>query len=125
MHFEGQSLGIAAVAGLDAAASAQESVVFTYSFVETLVGTSTPVTGPNGFIEPGESARIFLTTRVVPDIGATVSYPPPPPPGSGTIAGLGYFLVDLNGTGGTLGTFTLLSRASGWGIGPGGSLNPT
>jgi len=104
-------------------ASADLSVTYSLSFTEVLAGTSTPVTAPNGVIEPGEAARVALTVTIAPGIGSVLTYTPPPLPGSGTLAGLASVYFDLNQTNALGGTWTLLTRASGWALGSRGTGN--
>jgi hypothetical protein len=118
-------LGLTLAAGLASAASAQENVNYTWTFVEVTMGTNNPVANPNGLIEPGECARLELTVNITPGIGSTTTYTPPPPPGTGTIAGLGSIFFDLTGTGSAQGTWAFLSRATGFALGSAGTPSGT
>lgn len=110
-------VGLCAAAGLASAASAQESIVYAWSFTEVDAGTNNPVGSPNNIIEPGEAARIELTATIVPGIGSTATYAPPPPPGAGTIAGLGSVFFDLFGSNMAQGTWGPFGRATGFALG--------
>jgi hypothetical protein len=121
---------LAGAAGLTTAstpAAAQEAVHLTVSWLEVTTGTNVPVPFPNGTLEPGESARFSITAAITPAIGSTVTYTPPPPPGTGTLAGLGAFIVDLT-AGNSIppspsgaGSWSAVERAPGWAIGDPGS----
>jgi hypothetical protein len=114
------TLALALVAGLPAAASAQEQFVVNYSWVEVNAGTITAVASPNSILEPGEAARIRIGTEAringTSAIGQTSTYTTPAPGGTGTVRGLGSAVYDLvgdnnaataNGTwGGFVGGFT-------------------
>jgi hypothetical protein len=110
------------VAGSTAPAIAQDELVtYSWSFLEVVagsVGQSTPVTSPNGLVEPGEAVRFQLTITISPGIGATITYPPPPPPGTGTVGALAWIAFDMLGAGGDpAGTFNTPGRGLGWGLG--------
>jgi len=77
-------------------APAQETVTYSLSWIEVFAHTSIPVSNPNGLVEPGEGARVRLTTLVTPGIGASATYVPPPGPGTGTIAALAGVVFDLH-----------------------------
>ena len=120
---------LAAAAGLAATslpAAAQERVDYTLSFIEVLAGTNTPLSNPNGIVEPGEAARISITAQVTPPVGSPVTYSPPPAPGTGVIAGLGSMFVDLavgnqsNPSPSGAGSWSSIERASGWALGGAG-----
>jgi hypothetical protein len=113
------TLAIALVAGLPAAASAQELFQVIYTWSDVLAGTTTPGNG-NGQVDPGEGARIRIGVEAringTSAVGQTTSYLAPAPGGIGTVRGLGSVVYDLigdanapsaNGTwGGGTGTFT-------------------
>lgn len=92
------------VAGMAAEVRGQEVVTVSYSWSEVVAGTLTPVSSPNGVLEPGEGARIGLniyqTINEANAVGQTTTYVPPPPTGVGTNAGTGSMLYTLHGTGG-------------------------
>ncbi len=97
------TLALAVVAGLPAAAAAQEVVSITYSWVEVLAGTTTPVpAGParNSIVETGEGARIRLGVTALINgsnaVGQTIAYTNPSN-GIGTVRGLGTVTYDLVG----------------------------
>jgi hypothetical protein len=93
-----------------------------WNFVEVIAGTNTPVTHPNGVIEPGEGARLELTIQYSPPAGTVVNYSAPPGSGVGQVAGLASIIYDLAGiTPGWEGTWSHLSRRGGWGLGSAGS----
>ena len=48
------------VVGMAAGVRGQEVVTVSYSWSEVVAGTLTPVSSPNGVLEPGEGARIGL-----------------------------------------------------------------
>jgi hypothetical protein len=116
-------LALTAVAGLASAASAQETVTYTLSFVEVQAGTNTPVANPNGVVEPGEGARVQVSVNITPGIGSNATYTPPPAPGTGTIAGLGSIFFDLTQSNAQGGTWNNIGRATGWNLGSGGTGN--
>lgn len=89
------ALAVFALAGLPAAAGAQETITYTLSWIEVVASTSTPVPNPNGVVEPGEGARVRITTLITPGVGSIVTYQAPPAPGHGTIAGMGSIFFDL------------------------------
>jgi len=92
------------VVGMAAGVRGQEVVTVSYSWSEVVAGTLTPVSSPNGVLEPGEGARIGLniyqTINETNAVGQTTTYVPPPPTGVGTNAGTGSMLYTLHGTGG-------------------------
>jgi len=104
----------AAAMGLAVPVEAQEFVIYQFSFVEVLAGTSTPVPSPNGVVEPGEGARILFSAGFVPGVGSPVTYQAPPAPGFGTVAGLGSVFFDLFGSGMAQGSWSHLRVSSGW-----------
>jgi len=106
-------LAVVAVAGLAAAANAQESFVYSLTFTEVNAGTSVAVSAPNGTIDTGEAARVALKITMTPGIGATVTYTPPPAPGTGTLAGLGSVFFDIGQTNALGGTWNLITRNAG------------
>jgi len=116
------------LAGLPAAAAAQEFITYSWTWSEVLANTSTPVSSPNGLIEPGEGVRLALTIQVTPGIGSPVTYQSPPGPGSGTLAAIGSIFFDLLGTNVNGGQWSVFRRQSSWNLGnpgtgqPGGSL---
>jgi hypothetical protein len=117
------------LAGTASHAMGQELVTFGLSFVEVIAGSpgaGTPVANPNGRLNLGEAARLEVTITITPGIGSPTTYPMPPPPGEGTIAGLGSIYFDMVGSGdnGGAGTWTGLSRATGWALGGVGFPSP-
>lgn len=110
-------LAIVAAAGVAVPAAGQELVIYSFSFVEVVAGTSTPVPVSNGVVEPGEAAQFRLTATVVPGVGSPATYQAPPPPGQGTIAGLGVIAFDFLGSPMAQGTWSHLRRLPGWAIG--------
>lgn len=97
-------LTLALLAGTTAAASAQELIRVTYSWVEVQAGTVTPVAAPNSIVDPGEGARISLHREALINgtnaVGQTTIYTTPPPPGFGTVRGLAGFIYNLRGDNG-------------------------
>lgn len=117
------TLALAVVAGLPAAASAQETFQVFYTFEEVNAGTVTPVAAPNGTIDPGEAARIRLGITALVNgsnaVGQNTSYTDPAPGGTGTIKGIGSFVYDIVGDNGA-------TTANGtWGGFIGGFVGPT
>src|SRR5688572_28150811 len=111
-------LALTAVAGLAAAANAQESISYVWTFKEVTAGTNTNVAVSNGMIDVGEAARLELTATITPGVGSPVTYTPPPAPGSGTIAGLGSIFFDLTATANAnAGGWSFLGRAAGFALG--------
>lgn len=98
-------LCLLAVAGAATPLTAQELCRLSYSWSEVLASSSTPVTNPNGMLDPGEGARITLSITLLLNgqsaIGHTTTFPSPPPPGWGTIRGMGSWQYDLLGDQGT------------------------
>lgn len=96
------ALSLAALAGLAAAAHAQELIRVTYSWQEVLTGTTVVVTNPNSICDPGESARISLNIQALINgtnaVGQTTTYTPPPPPGAGTVRGISSMVYNLRAT---------------------------
>lgn len=122
------ALTLLTLAGLPAAAAAQVSITYSWTWSEVLAHSSTPVSSPNGLIEPGEGARLSLTTTITPGIGSTVTYTPPPAPGFGRLAGLGRVHFDLLGSGALGGGWSSISRTSAgfnWGWGEPGTGQPS
>lgn len=97
-------LVVAIVAGLPAAAIAQELIRVSYSWLEVVGATTVPVLNPNSIVEPGEGARMSLNIQALINgtnaVGQTTSYTPPPPPGSGTVRGIASYIYNLRGDGG-------------------------
>jgi len=110
------TLALALVAGLPAAAQAQETFVVNYSWNEVINGTTNPVAAPNSILETGESARIRIGTEAringTSAVGQTTTYTTPAPGGTATVRGLGSAVYDFIGDGnaatanGTWGGFT-------------------
>jgi hypothetical protein len=96
-------LALVLVAGLPAAAPAQEAFVVNYSWIEVFVGTINPVPFQSGDLDPGEAARIRVGVEARINgstaIGQTTSYSSPAPGGIGTVRGLGSVVYDLIGDG--------------------------
>ncbi|MBX3377931.1 MAG: PEP-CTERM sorting domain-containing protein [Phycisphaeraceae bacterium] len=119
------TLALAVVAGLPAAASAQETFNVVYSWEEVIAGTITPVGSPNGVVDPGEAARVRLqVTALVNGSNAvgqntTVTNPVTQQPVTGTIKGIGALTYDIVGDNGA-------NTANGtWGGFIGGFVGPT
>src|SRR5690349_10397422 len=101
-------LGLAAVAGLAAGASAQvpsftsdTAVTFSFSFSDNGAGNG----NNNGVLDSGETALISVNESFT-NQGSTANFSPAIGPfSSGTLLGFGSGFLDLNGTGGTVGTF--------------------
>ncbi len=83
-------------------AQAQPLMQPSYSWAEVYAGSSTPVSNPNGILEPGEGAFITLnllaTINGSSAVGQTISAPAPF--GVGIVRGIAGMTYDLNGTGG-------------------------
>jgi hypothetical protein len=92
-------------------------VTHTWRWVEVEAGTTTPVPNPNGVLESGESAMVFLDISYSPAAGSphTSTF------GTGTLRGFGSQFFDLYGPAGTGGTWSFLERRPGFAIGPAGT----
>ncbi len=96
------TLALAVVAGLPAAVAAQEVVSVTYSWLEVVAGTTTPIAAgvANSVVDPGEGARIRLGVTALINgtnaVGQTIAYTNPTN-GTGTVRGLGAVVYDLVG----------------------------
>ncbi len=116
------------LAGLTAAASAQEVMRISYSWLEVVGATTVPVTSPNSIIDPGEGARMSLHVQALINgtsaIGQTTFYTPPPPPGFGTVRGIASIIYNLRGDNGAAtaagvwGTLSISSVLSAGAFGP-------
>lgn len=103
-------------------AAAQEGRVdLLWDIIEVAAGTNTPVTAPNGAVEPGEWARFQLTVAFTPGVGSTITYVPPPPPGVGTVAGFSLYVMNLVMGSNGAGSWSMISQRPGWTIGPQGA----
>jgi hypothetical protein len=93
-------LALSLVAGLAAAAPAQETFVVNSTWVEVNAGTITPVANANSILEPGEAARIRIGVEAringANAIGQTTLFALGPN-GAGTVRGLGSVVYDLVG----------------------------
>ena len=114
------ALALAAVAGLASMAQAQELIRVSYSWLEVVGATTTPVTGAaaNSVVDPGEGARISISIQALINgtsaVGQTATYTPPPPPGTGTVRGIAsmiYNFVGDNGAASAQGTWGTRSIA--------------
>jgi len=119
------TLALAVVAGLPAAASAQETFQVVYSWEEVNIGTVTPVAVPNGVVDPGEAARVRLQVTALVNgsnaVGQNTSVinPVTNQPTTGTIKGIGALTYDIVGDNGA-------ATANGtWGGFIGGFVGPT
>jgi len=118
------AVALVALAGLPAAGIAQDSITYSWAWFEVVANTSTPVSSPNGMVEPGEGVRLSLTALITPGIGSVVTYQSPPPPGYGRLAGLSLVYFDLLGTSVSGGTWSVNRRNPGgvnWALGPPGT----
>jgi hypothetical protein len=99
-------------AGLSAPAAAQSfttdsSITMTMSWREA-TSTGGTIPNPDGILEPGESALILIDSVSFTNQGGTANFSPPIGTfTSGTILGFGSGFVDINGSGGTVGTFNI------------------
>jgi hypothetical protein len=109
-------LMLAVVGGMAAAASAQQitpgSVAYTLEYDR--VAANGTVIGP-GTLQPGESARLRLRFNYSPAYGTAVTFPSSilvGSSGSGTIEGFWSGNLNVNGTGGTQGTWSGVTAGS-------------
>ncbi|MBL9032930.1 MAG: hypothetical protein JNM80_14635 [Phycisphaerae bacterium] len=110
-------------AGLVAASAALGQgplATHSWSFVEVVAGTNTPVAAPDGILQPGEAARLSLSVAFSPAVGSTMTYTPPPGSGVGTVAGLGGVLFDILGSANSQGTWSFNVRAPAFSLGQAG-----
>src|SRR5690606_14379741 len=83
-------LSISMVLGCGDQALAQTAQVsHTLRWLEVDALTNTPVTNPNGVLEPGEGARIIMDTSFTPPAGSAHAYSYPEPGGVGILKGFG------------------------------------
>lgn len=111
-----QTALVMALSGLAVSARAQEIMIISYSWRETIAGSMTPVPSPNSVLEPGEGARIglrlFATRNGGNAVGQTTTYVPGNGSGTGTIRGIASFEYTLAIDGGAAtGSGTWTSRA--------------
>jgi hypothetical protein len=101
---------VAAAAGLAARAAAQSftsdaTITMTMSWREA-TSTGGTIPNPDGILEPGEHALILIDSVSFTNQGGTANFSPPIGTfTSGTILGFGAGLLDINGSGGTVGAF--------------------
>ncbi len=88
----------------------------TLSWSEVVAGTNVPVASPNGFLEPGEGARIGLTVSFSPPVGTPVPYQQPAPGGVAPNAGfwgVGFSTLATSALGGSWSSGTTSSGFNG------------
>lgn len=89
----------------------------TYSLVASEVDRNShlPSSASPGVIDPNEAVRLTVGVQFTPPVGSTVAYvPASPPPGSGVVIGWATTLINLLGTGGTVGAFSARIATAGF-----------
>jgi hypothetical protein len=112
-----RTLRLVALANLAAPAAAQEPSFTTSSTVVMPMRWVEVGGNSNGILEPGESAEVFVNFSFTNQFGQATFAPPIGTFTSGTILGLGSGFVDINGTGGTQGSFLYQPPPKGPGYG--------
>jgi len=118
------TLALALVAGLPAAAQAQESFQVIYTWNEVIAGTITVPAQTNSVVDEGEGARIRVGVTALINgttaIGQTIAYTTPAPGGTGTVKGIGSVVYDLIGDASATGAW--MPSGTGF-LGPGAPFN--
>jgi hypothetical protein len=94
-----------ALSAMSSPLAAQPWIIYSLDWMEVDAGTNTPVSNPNGILEPGEGARIMLSAGFTPEVGQPIN--------DGIMAGLGTAFLIMH-TGSSSGSWSHVATASGF-----------